>query len=249
MTKLIQTAVDGLGVGSTYALLALGISLAAVGATALVGVGPRIWSGQVELGTSLLFAVAGMLGAPIGTWVASMIPELALLTLFAAIMLFVAWKMWQSSARSELLEPVLPDQNRQASCHRNKDGQLELTSRCAILLLIVGVATGIMSGMFGVGGGFIIVPALVLFSGMSMHKAVGTSLLVIVLVSISGVASHIAAGRGISLAVTALFAVGGIVGMALGSRLAKRLPALLLQRVFAMGIVAVALLVASQSLV
>ena len=50
--------------------------------------------------------------------------------------------------------------------------------------------TGVLSGMFGVGGGFVIVPALVMFSGMAIHQAVGTSLFVIVLVSISGVASH-----------------------------------------------------------
>lgn len=118
-----------------------------------------------------------------------------------------------------------------------------------MLLAAVGIITGFLSGVFGVGGGFVIVPALVLFSGMPIHRAVATSLLVIVLVSISGVASHIAAGRGISLEVTGLFVLGGVIGMSLGGLVSKRLPAPVLQRVFASGIVAVAIFIVSKTLV
>ncbi|MFT5327400.1 MAG: putative membrane protein YfcA, partial [Planctomycetaceae bacterium] len=113
---------------------------------------------------------------------------------------------------------------------------------------LVGLTAGFLSGMFGVGGGFVIVPALVLFSGMPIHKAVATSLLVIVLVSVSGVASHFAAGRGISLEITGLFVLGGVVGMSLGRVVSERLPAAILQRVFASGIVAVAVFVAGKTL-
>ncbi len=116
-----------------------------------------------------------------------------------------------------------------------------------MLLAVVGLTTGFLSGMFGVGGGFVIVPALVLFSRMPVHKAVATSLLVIVLVSISGVASHFAAGRGISLEVTGLFVLGGVIGMSLGGLVSKHLPAPVLQKVFATGIVAVALFIVSKT--
>jgi uncharacterized membrane protein YfcA len=116
------------------------------------------------------------------------------------------------------------------------------------LLTLLGLTTGFLSGMFGVGGGFVIVPALVLFSGMPIRKAVATSLLVIVLVSISGVASHFAAGHEISLEVTALFVSGGVMGMALGGLASKRLSAQLLQKVFATGIVAVAIFIVSKTL-
>jgi len=113
---------------------------------------------------------------------------------------------------------------------------------------VVGLATGFLSGMFGVGGGFVIVPALVLFSGMSIHRAVATSLLVIVLISISGVASHFANGRGISLEVTGLFVLGGVLGMFFGGSLGKRLPASVLQKVFASGIVTIAIFIVSKTL-
>ena len=227
---------------------AFGVSLAAVGATALVGVIPRIRSGQVELGTGVLFAVAGMLGAPLGTWIAGMIPETVLLGLFSVLMLVVAWRMWNKSQtkNEESLRAACDKETRGPTCHRTEDGKLRLTSRCAMLLGVVGLTTGFLSGMFGVGGGFVIVPALVLFSGMSIHRAVATSLLVIMLVSISGVASHFAAGRGISLEVTGLFVVGGVIGMSFGGLVSKRLPTPALQKVFATGIVAVAIFIVSK---
>mgnify|MGYP002621655310 CR=1 FL=1 len=226
---------------------AFGVSLAAVGSTALVGVIPRIRTGQVELGTGLLFALAGMLGAPVGTWIAGRIPEAILLAMFSLLMLLIASRMWSKSAQSQILEPVCDNESRRPSCERTEEGTLLLTSRCAVVLLMVGLLTGVLSGMFGIGGGFVIVPALVLFSNMPIHRAVATSLLVIVLVSISGVASHFAAGRGISLEITGLFALGGVFGMTLGARVARSIPPASLQKVFATGIVTVALFIVSKT--
>ncbi len=244
----VPLLVYGLGIAPREAF---GISLAAVGATALVGVVPRIRAGQVEVGTGVLFAVAGMLGAPLGTWVAGMIPETVLLTLFSVLMLVVAWGMWNKSpAKNEkTLQTASETDTRGPTCQRTADGKLRLSSRCAMLLAVIGLATGFLSGMFGVGGGFVIVPALVLFSAMPIQKAVATSLLVIVLVSISGVASHFAAGREISLEVTGLFILGGVIGMSLGGLASKRLSAPLLQKVFATGIVAVAIFIVSKTFV
>ena len=215
---------------------AIGISLAAVGATALLGVIPRWRNGEIEVGTGLLFAFAGMVGAPLGTWVAGMIPEAVLLTMFAVLMLVVAVRMWIKGATTHAAL-------QKSTCERDESGQLKLTTPCALLLLAIGTLTGFLSGMFGVGGGFVIVPALVLFSKMPIHRAVATSLLVIVLVSLSGVASHIAAGRDISWEVTGLFIAGGYLGLQLGSRLAKRLSGPRLQRLFAGAIICVAVLI------
>jgi uncharacterized membrane protein YfcA len=225
---------------------AFGVSLAAVGATALVGVIPRIRAGQVEVGTGVLFAIAGMLGAPFGTWIAGMIPETVLLVLFSVLMLVVAWRIWSKALPKSNTSGVsgCEENSRRKTCQRTADGRLRLTSRCAMLLVLVGLATGFLSGMFGVGGGFVIVPALVLFSGMPIHKAVATSLLV----SVSGVASHFAAGRGISFEITGLFVLGGVLGMMLGCRVNEHLPSQTLQKVFAAGIVTVALFVVGKTL-
>jgi uncharacterized membrane protein YfcA len=230
---------------------AIGVSLAAVGMTALIGVLPRIRSGQVEVGTGVVFAVAGMLGAPLGTWASGMIPETVLLTLFSVLMLIVAWRMWTKSKAQNVktAQKANETDTRRPPCQRTTDGKLRLTSRCAMLLAVVGLTTGFLSGMFGVGGGFVIVPALVLFSAMPIKKAVATSLLVIVLVSVSGVASHFAAGREISLEVTGLFVLGGVIGMSLGGLASRWLPAPLLQKTFATGIVAVAIFIVSKTFV
>ncbi|MCA9040355.1 MAG: sulfite exporter TauE/SafE family protein [Planctomycetaceae bacterium] len=232
---------------------AVGISLASVGGTALFGAVPRLMRGEVEVRTGLLFAIAGMLGAPIGSYFSSLVPEGALLIMFAGLMLVVAYRMWQKARDPRIASGVCnteseTDRDRSA-CQRDEDGKLRLTSKCARLLVIVGLLTGILSGMFGVGGGFVIVPALVLFSGMAIHQAVGTSLFVIVLVSISGVTSHLLSGKGLSLEITALFMVGGFLGMWLGGLVAKRLKGPTLQKVFSVAIVLVALFVMFKSAV
>lgn len=230
---------------------AVGISLAAVGGTALFGAIPRMVRGQVELRTGLLFAVAGMLGAPVGSYLATLIPENLLLVLFAVLMFVVAQRMWAKTSK-----PIAPGDepagnepaSRQAAadrgaCQRDADGTLRLTSKCARLLAIVGLLTGILSGLFGVGGGFVIVPALVLFSGMEIHRAVGTSLFVIVLISISGVTSHVLAGNALSLETTLQFMLGGFAGMWLGGIVATRLRGPTLQKTFAIAVVVVAMFV------
>ena len=115
--------------------------------------------------------------------------------------------------------------------------------------MLVGLLTGVLSGMFGVGGGFVIVPALVLFSGMEIHRAVGTSLLVIFLISISGVTSYLVAGRELSVETTLQFLMGGLVGIWLGGIVAKRLKGPTLQKVFAIAVVLVAVFVIVKSAV
>jgi len=231
---------------------AVGISLASVGGTALFGVAPRLWRGQIEVRTGILFAIAGMLGAPLGNYLSSLLPDSLLLVLFAALMLVVAWRMWAKTRKPELATGVCAAEGvsepNHSTCQRDEQGTLRLTSRCALLLVVIGLITGVLSGMFGVGGGFIIVPALVLMSGMKVHRAVGTSLLVIFLVSASAVASYLLAGNSLSLEITAQFLLGGFAGMWLGGLLAHRLQGPTLQKLFAVGVVLVAIFVLTKSM-
>lgn len=222
---------------------AVGISLAAVGVTSLAGFFGRWKSGQVEIATGLMFAVAGMIGAPIGSWMSDAIPESVLMTLFALLMLVVANRMWRKADSSSADVTFTLEEEGGPTCRRDAAGELCLTSPCALLLGVVGVLTGVLSGLFGVGGGFVIVPALVLFSGMAIRRAVGTSLLVITLVSASGVASHLWAGRDIPIETTLYFIIGGVLGMFLGIWASRLLSGPALQKVFAVAIVAVAIFV------
>jgi uncharacterized protein len=222
---------------------AVGVSLLTVGVTSLVGFVQRAWRGMVEFPTGLLFAVAGMLGAPAGAWLADRLPEPLLLGLFALLMLAVAVRMWRKAGEEKPLLPVLPDDNAGPTCQRDPEGKLRITSPCAALLGLVGLGAGVLAGLFGVGGGFIIVPALVTFSGMGMQRAIGTSLLIITLVSVSGTSSHLLSGRGLPMATVALFLMGSISGLFVGTALAQRLAGSTLQKLFAGAIVVVALYV------
>jgi uncharacterized protein len=119
--------------------------------------------------------------------------------------------------------PIIADDNASPACRRDPEGNLRLTSRCAALLRIVGLGAGVLAGLFGVGGGFIIVPALVMFSAMGMQRAIGTSLLVITLISASGTASHLLAGKDLSLATAGVFTAGSIAALFAGRRHLERL--------------------------
>ncbi|MGV3483558.1 MAG: sulfite exporter TauE/SafE family protein [Planctomycetaceae bacterium] len=228
---------------------AVGISLASVGAMSAVGLLKRWRTGQVEPKPGFIFAVAGMLGTPVGSWLAGQVSEQMLLLLFSALMLLVAVRMWTGARRAEALVSCAPaDDDQGPTCRRDAAGVLRLTSRCAILLAVIGIATGVLAGLFGVGGGFVIVPALVVFSGMPIHRAMGTSLLVITLISLAGVSSHLLMGRSIPLATTLPFVAGGVLGMWLGILTAGRLSGPALQRAFSVAIIAVAIFVISKNL-
>ena len=242
----VPLLVYGLGVDPREAI---GASLVTVGAAALVGFLQRWRVGLVEMRTGLLFAAAGMTTAPLGSWLAARIPEALLLLLFALLMLVVAVRMWRK-ARDVAERHVLvvrPDEPGPV-CRRDPEGVLHWNSRCALLLVGVGLGTGVLTGLFGVGGGFIIVPALVLLSGMGIQRSVGTSLLVIALVSMSGTTSLIATGRAIPWSVVGWFVAGSLIGLGVGSRLASRIGGPKLQRVFAVAILFVAVFVIARNL-
>lgn len=228
------------GLGLT-AKEAVGISLAAVGTTALAGFLQRWWLGEVDVRTGLIFAVAGACGAPVGTWLASLLPPLVHLLSFAGLMLIVAARMWEQGSRpAELQVGSDGELGNHAACQKDASGSLVLNSRCAMLLVSVGLLTGVLAGLFGVGGGFIIVPALVLISRMSIQKAVGTSLMVMSLVSTSGILSHFLLGQAVSLRITLLFVMGGILGLLAAQRISRKISGATLQRVFAFVILLVA---------
>jgi hypothetical protein len=215
---------------------AIGVSLAAVGTTALLGALGRLRAGEVNIRVGLLFAIAGMLGAPLGTAINAYLPEWLLLLMFAGLMVAIAVRMWNKAR---------PAGTSSATTVANTT----ITLRDLAGLGVVGLITGVLSGLFGVGGGFLIVPGLVLAGKLPVHRAVATSLLVIAMISASGLASYLLAGRHLGLELTVLFVVGGALGMLAGTWLSRRLSAPKLQRLFAVVMVAVALFVIGKTVV
>jgi uncharacterized membrane protein YfcA len=224
---------------------AVGLSLAVVGATALGGALLRLRRGEVDVKLGLIFGLAGVVGAPVGASLGAGLPAKALLGGFAVLMVLVAVRMWRRAVSSPLeasavrMEADIVGESAGPVCRVNPQGAMTLTSRCAVVLGLAGCATGFLSGLFGVGGGFLIVPALMLTTSMPIHRAVATSLLVIAIVSASGVAAYIVGGRALDPLITVAFVAGGLAGMTLGGALSRRLAGPQLQKVFAVAMIGV----------
>lgn len=206
-------------------------SLAIVGLNALIGALGHLRAGNVWLRTGAAFGVAGIAGAFIGSWLNSLVSGPLLLALFAIVMLVAAVGMLRRPA--EVAPVGAPARGLDAVEHWPK-------------LLLSGLGVGLMTGFFGVGGGFVIVPALVLVLGLSMRVAIGTSLLVIAINSASSLVAHLRFG-GLDLGITGLFVLGGLVGALGGASLAGRVSQKRLTQLFAAMIVTVAFYVLYRS--
>ena len=223
---------------------AAAVSLIAVSMMALVGALARWRAHQLQLHLGVLFAIAGVVGAPIGALIAQHLPGKLLIGGFALLTILVAVRMWRRGhgplpTDSAALPPNVLLRN--AACRFDPTGHLRLTSRCLRLLIPSGFVTGIISGLFGVGGGFVVVPALVLIAGIDIRQATATSLMVVAMVSGSGAITAFAGGVHADPWLVAIFTVAGIVGLELGSRFGRRLPEQVVQRGFAVVLVLVAL--------
>jgi uncharacterized membrane protein YfcA len=200
---------------------AIAASLFVVGVTSAIGAIAHARAGQVRLRTALLFGAAGMIGAFVGGRLAADVPGGVLLVLFAGMMIATAIAM--------LRAPRLPAGGAPVPAHELPIGKL----------LIEGGVVGAVTGLVGAGGGFLVVPALVLLGRIPMRIAVGTSLVVISMKSFAGLAGHLGhvdVAWPITLAVTAAAVLGSLAG----GRLAGRIPADALRRGFGVLVLAMA---------
>jgi len=230
----VPLLVYALGLAPTTAV---GMSLGMVGLTAGFGAALRLGKSEIDWLAGLVFAAAGMGLAPVGAWVGRQVAPAVLLTAFACLMVVIGVKMWRVRPASA----VVPGACVVAGGGRRGWG-------CYARLIGAGTLAGLLSGLFGVGGGFIIVPALLMVTGMSVHRAIATSLLVIFLISISGVAASWAHGGAWPWRLAAGFIAGGLVGMFGGNRLRHHLSAARLQKVFAVAMWAVAAFMLAKNL-
>ncbi|MBC9251067.1 hypothetical protein A9179_12350 [Pseudomonas alcaligenes] len=204
---------------------AIGVSLGAVALTALVGAIPRARRGQVSWRPVLLLSLCGLPGNALGQWLSRYVAESVLIVAFCLLVLWSAWRMWRS-----------------ASLPRSGQGAVR-----SLPLLGIGLGVGLLSGLLGVGGGFLVVPGLLWFTPLSMLAATATSMAVIALVSGGGFLLYLSGASPSPLLLFGL-AGGGALGVLVGNRLAQRLGGQRLQRLFALLLVLVSLSLAAQKL-
>lgn len=204
--------------------VAIAGSLAIVGFVSLAGSLPHAFKRNVDGPSVLLFGIPGMAGTYLGAYLSTYVSGTAQLALFATVMLVAAVMM---------LRP------------RVEQNDEERKRRAAWKIAIDGVLVGTLTGLVGVGGGFMIVPALVLLGGMTMHRAVGTSLVIIAMKSASGFYKYLSVldteGLELDWNVLATFAGLGVVGSFAGSYLSTRIPQAKLRKGFGVLLVVMAI--------
>ena len=194
------------------------MSLAVVGATSLFGSYLHFKRGNLNFKSGLLFGLSGIFGAFLGSPLTHLIAPNTLMLIFAALMFGVAGSMlWRrKNAENEVLR------------------ETNLTKA-----ILAGFGVGVLTGFLGVGGGFLIVPALVLFGGLAMKEAIGTSLFVIALNCLAGLLGHLSYGM-FDLQITFLVTALAVAGAIAGTILSYKFSAVNLQKSFAFLVLAVA---------
>ncbi|MBS0297855.1 MAG: sulfite exporter TauE/SafE family protein [Proteobacteria bacterium] len=210
--------------------VAIGTSASAVALNAFANLAQHARSGTVKWPCAITFALSGVAGALLGSTAGKLVDGQKLLALFALVMVGVAISMLR---------------NRSAA----GDPTVRLNARIAPRLIATGFAAGLLSGFFGIGGGFLIVPGLMLASGMPILNAVGSSLASVGVFGTATAANYAISGL-VDWRVAGFFIAGGIVGGAFGMRLAIRLASqrAALTRVFAAVLIGVAAYVLYRSL-
>ena len=234
-------------------------SLVVVGAAALGGMIGHWRGGRVRLAAGLWFGLAGIGGSFLGSRLNRAVDPTVLLIAFSGLMLVAGWRMWASArpkdpdptrhrptdteepeASPGYRAPSAGSTDTRASARPVRGGARRGTVSLVASFVVAGTAVGFMTGFFGVGGGFIIVPTLVLVLGFDMPEAVGTSLLIIAINSAVALSSRLAT-TGVDWHVAVPFTVAALLGALFGNRVADRLPSADLVRWFAALLAVVAL--------
>lgn len=201
---------------------AIAESLAIVGGIALVGAIGPVLRRRVDWASVVFFGVPAIGGTVLGAWLARHVSGGLQLMLFAVVMLLASALMFRGGREAE-------------------EAPRDRSARHLAVVVVEGLGVGALTGLVGVGGGFLIVPALVLLGRLPMRVAVGTSLLVIALKSAAGFVGYqgqlIEAGVPIAWTTIAIFMALGAIGTAIGGAIGGRLPQRRLRQVFAVFLV------------
>jgi uncharacterized membrane protein YfcA len=205
--------------------VAIGTSALAVSVNAFANLISHARAGMVKWPCAVVFALAGIAGAAFGAFLGQHVDGQHLLFLFGLVMLAVAAGMFSRHAAGG-------------------DALVHIDRTIALRLLVTGLVVGFLSGFFGIGGGFLIVPAIMLGSGMAAINAVGSSLVSVGAFGLTTAATYAIAGL-VDWRVAAIFVLGGVAGGLAGVKLAVQLSGKrgLLSRSFAVAVVCVAVFV------
>lgn len=207
---------------------AIAMSLGIVAITATITALQHWRNGNVNARVTLVFGLFGIAGTYAGARLGVITPVVIQLTLFALVMYAAAWKMLKPKPQHKSVGAVAVGEL--SACD---------SGHCLTHVAIHGILVGALTGLVGVGGGFLIVPALVLLSGLSMKQAIGTSLAIVAIKSYAGFAGY-AGAVAIDYRMMGVFTAVAIAGSLVGTHYAQRLSGDVLKRGFAVFLMLVA---------
>ncbi len=209
--------------------LAIGTSLVAVGVTSLISSVSYMRQSLVKFKIAFFMAAPGLVSTFLGALLNKQIKGPVLLLSFALLMIYIGFLM---------------------ATKKNQKKQTDTSDAIRYpRILLLGFITGFASGFFGIGGGFLLVPALFLGANLKMKEAIATSLFIIFLFGMFGLASYLIQGREISLLISTVFVVGGAAGGIIGAFYARRIDQMLLRRIFSVFIILIGLSIFIENLI
>ena len=231
-----------------HAKTSIAESMAIVGAISLAGAIPYALGRQVDWRSVILFGLPAMAGTLGGAWLGGMAADAVQLIVFGIVLILAAGFMIKKAFGRE---PEKVDQsdttNNQNSSPRESSLLAEVLSPKSLLIIAEGIAVGALTGFVGVGGGFLIVPALLILGNLSMRTAIGTSLVIIVLKSIVGFIKYQGTLVEMNLHVDwwtiAIFSGIGVLGCLVGQNLNSRLNQRALKQMFSIFLILIGLFV------
>ena len=192
------------------------MSLIVVGYSALFGAWQESRQKRVHVPAALVFSMTGMLGAWLGAHGHQLVPGTLVLFLFGNLLLCISvWTFWKKQE-----EQV---QDGHTGCAK------KFSWECMYKALAIGWGVGLLTGFFGVGGGFLIVPALMMLMEFPIRLAIGTSFLIIAFTSMGGVVGHLNVAH-LDVILTGFVLIGSLLGLALGSQVSRKIPSHRLRR-------------------
>ncbi len=209
------------GLGQSAAQATTG-SLLVVGITSMVGAITAYRSGNVLLTRGLTFGAVAIGGAAAGARASALVPQPVLLASFAALLVVAAGAMAVRQLRSRRGQPVAQLESYAFDSIIAFRPTLACHCRRALKVLVTATVVGLLTGFLGVGGGFLVVPALVLALGLPMSYAAGTSLVVITITSVSALAVRAGVGAHPAWGIVALLTAVAVAGGWAGARLTAR---------------------------
>lgn len=229
-------------------------SLLVVGVASAFGVVSHFRNGNVRLGVGIAFGAAGIFGSRIGLFVNQSLDENDLLLAFSVLIVFVAVRMYRSINKSEPASELLADDRQIAGAPGSATKErvsarphLDLSPPAIAKLAGAATVVGLLTGLFGVGGGFAVVPALILLLKFPTKQAIGTSLVVIVINAAIALALR-SGDLGFDWAIVGPFLVTVTVGVVVGTHIAQGIDADRLTRAFALMLGVVALYTAASTI-